>query len=84
MCLQTATHDVAEYMLEQNVWVSRAPLIFGRLQFAAAYVSGSIYAFGGMGSAICNTGACHDRGTATVEAFADMDYPPVFIYKKTA
>ena len=84
-CLQTATHDVAEYLLDQNTWVSKAPLIFGRLTFAVAYASGSVYAFGGMGSAVCSpSDNCRHRAITAVEAFADVDYPPVFIYQKGA
>ena len=44
---QIATHEVAEYLAEQDVWVPKAPMIFGRFRFDAAYSGGSIYAFGG-------------------------------------
>ena len=36
-----------EYLADQNVWVPKAPMIFGRFRFDAAYSGGSIYAFGG-------------------------------------
>jgi len=38
---------VAEYLADQDVWVPKAPMIFGRFRFDAAYSGGSIYAFGG-------------------------------------
>ena len=58
-------------------------MIFGRFRFAAAYAGGSIYAFGGEGTPLCGyDGTCDDRGTSTVEAFADVDYPAVFIYQR--
>ena len=81
--MQTATHDVIEYLLDQNVWVIKAPLIVGRLRFAATFLSGVIYAFGGAGSSICISDVCDDRGTVSVESFTDVVYPPVFIYQKS-
>ncbi len=47
MGVQIATHEVAEYLADQDVWVPKAPMIFGRFRFDAAYSGGSIYAFGG-------------------------------------
>lgn len=81
--MQIATHDVSEYLLDQNVWVVKAPLVYGRLRFAAAYVAGTIYAFGGEGTSLCRQGVCDDRGTASVESFIDILYPPVFVYQKS-
>lgn len=80
--MQIATHEVSEYLLDQNVWVVKAPLIYGRLRFAAAYVSGTIYAFGGAGSSLCIDDVCDDRGTPSVESFSDVVYPSIFIYQK--
>lgn len=79
---QIATHDVYEYLLGKNAWVVKAPLVYARLRFAAAYVSGTIYAFGGEGTSLCLQGVCEDRGTPSVESFIDVHYPPVFVYQK--
>lgn len=57
------------------MWVVKAPLVYGRLRFAAAYPSSTIYAFGGEGTALCLQGACDDRGTSSVESFIDVAYP---------
>lgn len=81
--MQIATHDVTEYLLDQNAWVVKAPLIFGRLRFAASYLSGAIYAFGGAGSSVCIGDVCDDRGTVSAESFTDVIYPPVFIYQRS-
>ena len=77
-----ATHDVLEYLLGQNVWLLKAPLVYGRLRFAAAFAAGTIYAFGGEGTALCLQGACDDRGTSSVESYIDVTYPvrPRFFY----
>ena len=80
--MQVATHDAAEYSAEQNVWVAKAPLFSPRFRFAAAYASGTIYAFGGAGTGACLEDLCDDRGISLVEGFADISYPSVFVYQR--
>ena len=74
---------MVEYLLDHNVWVPKAPLIYGRLRFAAAYASGTIYAFGGEGTSLCVGPVCDDRGTSTAESFIDVQYPAVFVYQQS-
>ena len=45
---ETVRKDFYQYDNDHDRWVSRAPMLFPKSNFALAYVSGKIYCFGGL------------------------------------
>ena len=85
--MQIATHQVWEYLGDQNVWVAKAPMTTSRFRFNAAFNGEAVYAFGGSSSSICSQPGnglleCVTRPLDTSEAFYDASGDNVFIYVK--
>lgn len=83
--MQIATHQVWEYLGEQDTWVAKAPMTTSRFRFNAAFNGEAVWAFGGQSSAICTAAGdglqdCTKRPLNTSEAFYDASADDVFIY----
>ena len=85
MGVQIATHQVYEYLGEQDVWIAKAPMTTSRFRFNAAYNGEAVFAFGGASSSICAAAGnglknCNERHLDISEAFYDASANDVFIY----
>lgn len=81
---EVATHNVEEYLGDQNVWVTKAPLPLARFRMDGAVVDGTVYLFGG--HAVCTPGEeefsslCPE--TDEVQAFFDAEHPGLFFVEE--
>ena len=54
--MQIATHQTWEYLGDDDVWISKAPMTTSRFRFNAAFNGEAVYVFGGASSSICAPG----------------------------
>ncbi|EFJ41755.1 hypothetical protein VOLCADRAFT_107594 [Volvox carteri f. nagariensis] len=80
-----AMYDVEEYIVQDDIWVQKAPLPEARFRDDLAYVSGRVYAFGGTPTCDLIEGApCSKLALKTVFAYFDVVYPRLYAFFKPA
>ncbi|KAK9803074.1 hypothetical protein WJX73_007021 [Symbiochloris irregularis] len=86
---QIATHQTWEYLGDDNVWITKAPMTTSRFRFNGAFNGEAVYVFGGSSSSYCQSAGngledCVDRPLNSGEAFFDSSDDSIFIYVQNA
>lgn len=75
-----ATHQVQEYIVEEDVWIEKSPLPDAMFRSAAAHVDGMVFVFGGQQECVfANNTSISCATSAKVQVYFDFEHSNIFI-----